>query len=392
MHGKVKKGRKGVVPIIAVAVLVAVAFLTTGIFSAEINKVLSSPAPEDITVQELVLMKHYGYAYFKITLQSNCDRMLSLKVDLIGEDGTAAATIEGVSLAPRGSVTVDSSGIFGNKFFVGNGYAVKVSGDLGVSYLAECKGVEFSRNKLILLAIQELNGTLGGSGVTNSSALLAGAEETAIRLGIPYEKVTTMSRWFSILANPPQGSIVVNPFGSVTPAPSSGVNSPESFLRNLSYIIGNYSWTWIHVAGKPFSIISDGENSRRLTSDSGIEWFFGTSHVVVSRSNAPEELQECVLTDSDGNSLRYFLTVTSFRDLPGSMRFGYPIVIPPSSYPTAKFVFYEKDTNKNEVQTAAASLFIGSGYYVYWGGPSNYFSEYETGSLSLMLALYTNLR
>lgn len=101
MHGKMRKGRKGVVPIIAVAVLVAVAFLTAGIFSAEINRVFSSPTPEDITVQELVLMKHYGYAYFKITLQSNCERALNLDVSLIGEDGTTAATIRGIRLEPR---------------------------------------------------------------------------------------------------------------------------------------------------------------------------------------------------------------------------------------------------------------------------------------------------
>lgn len=392
MHGKVKNGRKGVVPIIAVAVMVAVAFLTAGIFSAEINKVFSSPAPEDITVQELVLMKHYGYSYFKIKLQSNCDRMLNLRVDLIGEDGTTAATTQGVSLLPRDSVTVSSSGMFGYKFFVGNSYAVKVSGDLGASHVAECKGVEFSRNKLILLAIEEFGGTLQDSGITNSSAVLAGAEETAIRLGIPYEKVTTTARWASILANPPKGAVIINPFGGVTPVPTAGVNSPEAFLRNLSYIVGNYSWTWVHTAGEPFFIISNGQNSTRLNSDKGIQWFFNTSQVTVARSNAPQELQECVLTDSDGNSLRYFLTVTNFRDLPESMRFGYPVVIPPSGYPPTKFIFYEKDTNRNEVQTAATSFCIGSGYYVYWGGPSNLFSEYETGSLSLMLALYTNLR
>jgi hypothetical protein len=385
-------GRKGVVPIIAVAALVAVAFLTAGIFSAEINRVFSSPTPEDITVQELVLMKHYGYAYFKIRLQSNCDKTLNLKVSLIGEDGTTAATIQGIRLEPRGSVTVDTSGMFGYKFFVGNSYAVKVSGDLGVSYLAECKGVEFSRNKLILLAIENFSGTFKDSGVTNSSAVIAGAEDTAIRLGIPYEKVTTMSRWMSILANPPQGVVVVNPFGSVTPVPTAGVNSPEAFIRNLSYIVGNYSWTWVHVAGEPFFILSDGQNSEKLNSDEGIQWFFNTAQVTVAHSNAPEDLQECVLTDSDGNSLRYFLTVTNFADLPETMGFGYPVVLPPSDYPATKFIFYEKDTNKNQVQSAATSFSMGSGYYVYWGGPSSKFSEYETGGLSLMLALYTNLR
>ncbi|MEM2125055.1 MAG: hypothetical protein QXQ53_01495 [Candidatus Methanosuratincola sp.] len=396
MHGKVKNGRKGVVPIIAVAVLVAVAFLTAGIFSAEINKVFSSPTPEDITVQELVLMKHYGYAYFKITLQSNCDRMLSLKVDLIGEDGTTAATIQGVSLSPRGSVTVSSSGMFGYKFFVGNSYAVKVSGDLGVSYVAECKGVEFSRNKLILLAIEDFGGTLKDSGVTNSSAVLAGAEDAAIRLGIPYEKVTTMARWTSILANPPQGVVVINPFGSVTPVPTAGVNNPEAFLRNLSYIVGNYSWTWVHVAGEPFFILSDGNNETRLNSNGGpspgIQWFFNSTHVTVTKSNAPEELQECILTDTDGNSLRYFLTVTNSSDLPEKMSFGYPINVPSSEYPVIKFIFYEKVNKPNEIQTAGTSFFLGSGYYVYWGGPADRFNEYETGGLSLMLALYTNLR
>ncbi|MBC7127960.1 MAG: hypothetical protein H5T32_07110 [Candidatus Methanosuratus sp.] len=392
MHGKMRSCRKGVVPIIAVAVMVAVALLTTGIFSAEINRVFSSPAPEEITVQELVLMKHYGYAYFKITIQSNCDRTLKLNVSLIGEDGAAAATIQDISLAPRGSVTVDTSGMFGYRFFVGNSYAVKVWGDLGVSYLVECKGVEFSRNKLILLTIEGFSDSLESSGVTNSSALLAGAEDTAIRLGIPYEKVTTISRWNSILSNPPRGVVVINPFGGVTPVPTAAVDSPESFIRNLSYVVGNYSWTWVHVAGEPFFILSDGKKSTQLNSDLGIQWFFNTSQVTVAHSNAPEELQECVLTDTHGNSLRYFLTVTSFRDLPETMKFGYPMVLPPSDYPTTKFIFYEKDTTANQVQSAATSFCIGSGYYVYWGGPSDKFNEYETGGLSLMLALYTNLR
>ncbi|MCQ8892978.1 MAG: hypothetical protein NQU41_06320, partial [Candidatus Methanosuratincola sp.] len=316
----------------------------------------------------------------------------ALSVSVIGEDGLPAIRVDSVRVPPRGETTVSSSGLVGSKFFVGNGYAVKVSGgsDIGTSGVVECKGVEFSRNKLIILAIDGFSAIVGYNGVTNSSAIVAGAEDAAIRLGIPYEKVTTMSRWQSILANPMDGIMVINPYGGGTPVPPQGVDSPQQFLRNLSYIIGNHSWTWVHVGGEPFSLLSDGSRKVSLNSDNGIEWFFNTDHVTISSSNAPMELVDCVLTETDGNSLNYFLTVTNFRTLPDEMRFGYPIVLPPSDLPQTKFVFYQK--RDGDSQTAARSFIIGSGYYVHWGGPSNLLSEFETGSLSLMLALYTNLR
>lgn len=393
MHGQVSRRKdKGIVPILAVAVLMGIAFLTTGIFAVELNRVVYNPVPEDLIIQDAMLMKHYGYASFKVTIRSNTDRELALSVSVIGEDGLPAIRVDSVRVPPRGETTVSSSGLVGSKFFVGNGYAVKVSGgsDIGTSGVVECKGVEFSRNKLIILAIDGFSAIVGYNGVTNSSAIVAGAEDAAIRLGIPYEKVTTMSRWQSILANPMDGIMVINPYGGGTPVPPQGVDSPQQFLRNLSYIIGNHSWTWVHVGGEPFSLLSDGSRKVSLNSDNGIEWFFNTDHVTISSSNAPMELVDCVLTETDGNSLNYFLTVTNFRTLPDEMRFGYPIVLPPSDLPQTKFVFYQK--RDGDSQTAARSFIIGSGYYVHWGGPSNLLSEFETGSLSLMLALYTNLR
>lgn len=390
MHGQVSRGRRGVIPILAVAVLMGIAFLTTGIFAAEVNRIVSNPTPEDVLLQDAVLMKHYGYASFKVKIQSNTDRAITLSVSVIGEDGLPAISISGVQVPPKGEANVTASGMFGHKFFVENSYAIRVSGDLGVSGIVECKGVEFSRNKLLLLAIDGFSGFVGDRGVSNATAIIAGAEDAAIRLGIPYEKVTTFSRWESILSNPPDSVIVINPFGGGTPVPPQGVDNPQAFLRNLSYIVGNHSWTWVHVGGEPFSLLSDGIRKVSLKSDSGIEWFFNSDHVTICSGNAPMELVDCILTETDGNSLNYFLTVTNFTALPEEMRFGYPIVLPPSDLPLTKFVFYQK--RNGDSQTAARSFYMGSGYYVHWGGPSNLLSEYDTGALSLMLALYTNLR
>jgi len=396
LHRKVNKGKKGLVPIIAVAVMVAVAFLTVGIFSAEINRVFSSPTPEDISVQELALMKHYGYAYFKVVLQSNSDKVLKLDVRVIGEDGATAAQMLGISLSPMSSVEVGASGMFGNKFFVGNSYAVKVTGDLGLSYMVECKGVEFSRNKLILLAIDDFYVDPGQTKIQNSSAIIAGAEETAIRLGIPYEKVTTISRWDSILSSPQKGLIIINPFGSVTPAPSTAVqngSAAKSFISNLGTLVGDYGWTWVHVGGEAFAQLSNGTVMIKPEGGegTGIQSFLNSTKVTIPSSNAPMELDEQVLSDTDGNSLMYFLTVTNSTGLlPDKMRFGYPINLASSDLPPTKFVFYEK--KNGDSQTAARSVYVGSGYYVHWGGPADLLNEYDTGSLSLMLALYTNLR
>ncbi|MEN3034803.1 MAG: hypothetical protein ABC537_00740 [Candidatus Methanosuratincola sp.] len=384
--------RKGVIPILAVAVMVSIAFLTTGIFAVELKKVVHSQVPEDLIIQDSMLMKHYGYASFKVTIKSNTDRELVLSVSVIGEDGLPAISLSGVRLSPRGETTIKHSGFFGHKFFVGNGYAIMVYGgsDIGTSGIVECKGVEFSRNKLILLDIDGFSAFIGNNGVQNSSAIIAGAEDAAVNLGIPYEKVTTISRWESILASPIDGAVVINPYGDVTPVSAWGVENKEEFLRNLRYIVGNHSWTWVHVGGVPFSILSDGARKVSLKSNEGIELFFNSNHVTISSSNAPMELVDFVLTDIDGNSLNYFLMVTNFRTLPEEMRFDHPIVLPPSELPQTKFVFYQK--RDGDSQTAARSFCIGSGYYVHWGGPSNLLSEYETGALSLMLALYTNLR
>ncbi len=394
MHRQVRgRKSKGTVPILAVAVLMGVAFLSTGIFAVELNKVVYNPAPEDLIIQDPMLMKHYGYASFKVTIRSNTDRELIMSVSVIGEDGLPAISVDNVHVPPRGEVTVNSSGLMGSKFFVGNSYAIRVSSgrDIGTSGLVECKGVEFSRNKLVILAIDGFSAVVGNKGVSNSSAIVAGVEDAAIRLGIPYEKVTTMSRWQSILANPLDGIIVVNPYGGGTPVPPEGVESPEQFLRNLSYIVGNHSWTWIHVGGEPFSLLSDGVRTVSIDpTKNGTIWFFGTDQVVICSGNAPMELVECVLTETDGTSLNYFLTVTNFRPLPEQMRFEYTIVLPPSELPQTKFIFYQK--RDGDSQTGARSFCIGSGYYVYWGGARSDLSEYETGSLSLMLALYTNLR
>lgn len=395
MHGQVSRRKdKGIVPILAVAVLMGIAFLTTGIFAVELNRVVYNPAPEDLIIQDPMLMKHYGYASFKVTIRSNTDRELALSVSVIGEDGLPAISVDNVRVPPRGETTVSSSGLIGSKFFVGNGYAIKVSGgsNIGTSGIVECKGVEFSRNKLIIFAIDGFSALVDNKGgVTNSSAIIAGAEDAAIRLGIPYEKVTTISRWQSLMENPVDGIIVINPYGGVTPVPPQWIEIPQQFLSNLSYIVGNHSWTWVHVGGEPFSILSDGVREKFLNpKDIGIMWFFNTDKVTTSSSKAPMELVDCVLTETDGNSLNYFLTVTNFKTLPDEMRFGYTIVLPPSDLPQTKFVFYQK--RDGDSQTAARSFCIGSGYYVYWGGPSNLLSEYETGSLLLMLALYTNLR
>ncbi|MEN3035707.1 MAG: hypothetical protein ABC537_05325, partial [Candidatus Methanosuratincola sp.] len=155
MHGQVSRRRnKGVIPILAVAVLMGIAFLTTGIFAVELNRVVYNPAPEDLIIQDPLLMKHYGYASFEVTIRSNTDRELALSVSVIGENGLPAISVDNVRVPPKGETTIGSSGLMGSKFFVGNSYAIKASGgsDIGTSGVVECKGVEFSRNKLIILA------------------------------------------------------------------------------------------------------------------------------------------------------------------------------------------------------------------------------------------------
>ncbi|MDI9644282.1 MAG: hypothetical protein QFX35_03560 [Candidatus Verstraetearchaeota archaeon] len=398
MPGKVRLFSRGEVPIIAVAMLVAISFVTTGIFSSEVMKVFSSPAPEDISIQEIRLTKHYGYVDLKLTVRSNTERPLSLKVSVIGEENREIPIAQKIQLAPSSSATVRLSGTYGRNFFVGKSYVVKVLGDLDLSYLVECKGVEISNNKIVILAIEGIGAISKGKGIDDSSAVIAGVEDTAEKLGVPYEKVTTMSRWLQIMSGSERGIIVINPYGSVIPAPTSALSNPEAYIRGLGTLVNNRGWTWVHTGGFPFGALSDGitlcsypsGGNKESGDNAGLEAFFNKDHVVTPTSNPPQLLDEEFLTDTDGNSLTYFITVTGMTGLlPSTLRFDCSINLPPSDVPQTKHVFYYKKGEPN--QTGARSFIMGSGYFVFWGGPQSY-SEYNTGCVSLMIALYTNVR
>jgi len=571
--------RKGIVPIIAVLLMAALSVAASGLYYAEVTKVVANPAPQDVVVTDILLSKHYGYAYFSISMMSNTPSDLVFQVSVIGEDGAIAWTIPNVLLPAKGEHVATASGSSGSDFFVGKTYIVKIEGDINMAYSVECTGVEVSSGKIFLLAINGITGdfteglpssivpqhiesatnfnaiaeeTLWFAGATKSKfqslfdlsdkcgcvtnwsyygwlsgqpvnfnitydssqntlyytiddktittmpdagftdlyirgrvdgrgsmyvtvdnlefngetideminttnydvlwlrgadtsgdftltgcvtltwsgtggnwgmnldiiggtaveggeyevetsiapiPSMQGALDTAERLGSPITLVTTLEQWDAILANPPLGAIVVNPFGGAVPASSWAVEdeaSAESYIRMLSEMVRTYSWTWVHLGGYPFSSVTNGTDTVDVGND-GAEWFFDVSRIN-AHGRGIESLEENLLTDDDGVSLNHFLSVTGNEALPGNLWFDYGIVLPSSETPDTKFTFYMNPGGVS--QAGAMSFYLGAGYYVHWGAPiytqghsdGSQVSDYDSASYALMVALYTVMR
>ncbi len=384
---------KGIAPIIAVLLMATLSIAASSLYYVEISKVMANPAPVDVSVNDMLLTKHYGYAYFSISMTSNVRDDLSLNISVIGENGDIAWTIDDVSLPAMGNMVVNDSGHYGSNFFVAKSYVVKIEGDLNLAYTVECTGVQASTGKLFILAIT----CLQHDGEIDPDATVAGLVDTAYDLGCPVKIVTTIDEWESILLDPPQGAIVTNPYGGVLPAPDWALQnaaSAEEYLKQLGAIVGTNGWTWLHTGGYPFQTISNVSDTTIVGKD-GIAYFFNVTGVV-TKGGGVSELDADFLTDDDGVNLNYFFSVTGRDPLPTKLWFDHSIVLPSSELPETKFTFYMSPSATS--QSGAISLYEGGGYYVHWGGPisksgdGQAYSDYDCASIGLMMSLYTMMR
>jgi len=150
--------KRGIIPIIAVLLMAALSIAASGIYYAEMAKVVANPAPQDVVVTDILLSKHYGYAYFSLCMVSNVQSDLTFQISIIGEDGIVAWRMCDVLLPAMGEIVATESGSCGSEFFVGKTYVVKIEGDIDMAYTAECSGVEVSSGKVFLLAINGITG------------------------------------------------------------------------------------------------------------------------------------------------------------------------------------------------------------------------------------------
>lgn len=571
--------KNGITPIVAVVLMAALSIAASGIYYAEMTKVVANPTPQDVAVTDILLSKHYGYAYFSLHMISNVKSDLTFQVSIIGEDGVIAWQMRDVHLPAMSEIVVSESGSCGSAFFVGKTYIIKIEGGVDMAYTVECTGVEVSTGKIYLLAINSITGnfteeisgsivpehidsvtcfnaiaettlwfagatksksdslidlsnkrgddvnstsypwqngvpvcfnitysqslnllyyTVGNTTITttpyagstdlfirgvitgkgpmsitvndlefngetvdgemyttnydvlwlkgadvscgftltgsvtltwdspdgnwgmfldviggtavegnecvvdtaiNPSQTIQGVIDTADNLGCPAILVTTMVQWESLLANPPLGAIIVNPFGGAVPAPAWALQdeaSSEAYIRLLSEVVSTYSWTWLHLGGYPFSSVTNGTNTVDIGNE-GAEWFFNVSRIK-AHGRGIELLDENLLTEDDGVSLNHFLSVTGNNALPNNLWFDYGIILPASDTPKTKFTFYMNPGGVS--QTGAMSFYLGAGYYVHWGAPiyaqghsgGSRVSDYESASYALMVALYTTMR
>jgi len=138
---------------LAVATVIMVAISSAGVLSNQVSSILRNSNIEDVKFADVVLMKHYGYTYFKGTLKSNADVPLTPNVSVVGEDGKTVMTFPNTYIAPKGEVTLSTEGWAGGNFTVGSDYLVKVTQDRCTAMQTNCKGVEISGGSLILLQI-----------------------------------------------------------------------------------------------------------------------------------------------------------------------------------------------------------------------------------------------
>ncbi len=368
--------------------MIAAALFACGIFYTEITAVAGSPSPDDLVLTDMVLTKHYGHSYFKAVLKSNSPEPLGVDVSVIGEDGAAALTFTDVRLAPKGEAELVAEGSLGSAFTVGDTYTIKVTGDRGGALQIACKGVEAYHGKMIMFNLPGM-----GSTVINSSEVERGVMDTATKLGLTYQTITSMDEWAAILDNPEEGLIIVNPYGNIVPAPTGALADPQSFLTQLGETVSENGWTWVHIGGMPFQKLGDGTSTVQIGDGQGIQWFLGSDKVNVNGGDGQEFLQDDVLTDDDGTSLSYFLEVSGFEPypLPEKMKFDHAIVTAASELPCPKYTFYESPSHTSHA--GARSFYVGeTGYYVHWGSPTNNFDSYQSGAISLMMALYTTTR
>ncbi|HPC27927.1 MAG TPA: hypothetical protein PKX17_04285, partial [Candidatus Methanomethylicus sp.] len=150
--------KRGIIPIIAVLLMAALSIAASGVYYAEMTKVVANPAPQDVVVTDILLSKHYGYAYFSLRMVSNVQSDLTFQISIIGEDGIVAWRMRDVRLPARGEITATESGSCGSDFFVGKTYIIKIEGDIDMAYTVECTGVEVSSGKVFLLAINGITG------------------------------------------------------------------------------------------------------------------------------------------------------------------------------------------------------------------------------------------
>lgn len=384
---------KGIAPIIAVLLMATLSIVASSLYYVEISKVMMNPAPADISVNDMLLAKHYGYAYFSISMTSNVRENIDLNISVMGENGETAWVIDGVCLPALGSITINDSGHYGSHFFVAKSYVVKIEGDLSLAYTVECAGVQASTGKLFILAIDGLP----ADGEIDPIATANGLIDTAYELGCPVKIVTTIDEWESILQDPPQGAIVANPYGGVLPAPDWAMKdaaSAEAYLKQLGAIVGANGWAWLHTGGYPFQTISNVSKSTIVGKD-GISYFFNVTGVQI-KGGGVSEIDADFLTNDDGVNLNYFFSVTDRDPLPSKLWFDYSVVIPSSELPATKFTFYASPSDTS--QSGAISLYEGGGYYIHWGGPikrsgdGQTYSEYDCASIGLMMALYTTMR
>ncbi len=366
--------------------MIAAALFACGVFYTEITAVAGAPSPDDLALTDMVLSKHYGHSYFNAILKSSSPEPLVVNISVIGEDGAAALTFTDVLLVPKGEAELVAEGSLGCAFTVGDTYTIKVTGDRGGALQIVCKGVEAYHGKMILFNLPGM-----GSTVINYSEVERGVIDTATKLGLMYQSITSMEEWAAILANPEEGLIIVNPYGNTVPAPTEALSNPQSFITGLGETVSENGWTWVHVGGMPFQKLSDGTSTVQIENGQGIQWFFGSDKVNVNGGDGQEFLQD--LTDDDGTSLNYFLEVSGFEPnpLPQKMKFDYAIVTAASELPETKYTFYK---SPGQSHAGARSFYVGDdgGYYIHWGAPTNNFDSYQSGAISLMLALYTNTR
>ena len=383
---------RGSVLLIAAIALALIATVGAAIYYAGLLELSTSLKTQPIlTVESIQLFKNHGYVFFKAVLRNYGDYPVQVNATLYGEDGVVVCTFTNIIVPPKGIANLSCEGMYGWHFLVGEKYPLVVVGDYALIESIPCEGYQVTSKKIAIISPSTLNfEAIAGAphiGVSNASEVVEGVLEVAKQLGIPVTTIASLEEWENLLQNPKPGMIFVNTLGGAAPAPSWALSNPIKYFWLLGKLIAEYGWTWVHVGGFPFYYLYDGKNLVQLGS-SAVTLLFNTTKINIFGGSL-EEVQEEILDESLGWGLKDLLQLAKMSPLPERLKFSYAFVLPPSQPPIIKYVFY---ANPSGSQSGAVSFSLGSGYYVHWGAPTDFYDDRGNAKIALILAIFTTVR
>ena len=214
-------------------------------------------------------------------------------------------------------------------------------------------------------------------------------------LGIKGEVIETADEWDTLIRQAPEGAIVINCHGEVTPLPTSYGADYESFYRDLASLIKDKGWVYIHIPGFGFYFTGNSKTvgDKYKVGDSGVGIFFSALGLSYHQEGVPDLVnpwcdQDAIITDLARNVSR----AVGLR-LPEMVRASRALAIAVDQLPEdIKVLWYwykvpeDKKIWQGYPYLALVCIKVGKGVLV-WGGLGGR-SGSDYGAMAAMITAY----